>query len=500
MVYGDEILNLQCADPSATITKVLFASYGLSTGTGLAAAIDPSCHADSSQGVVESSCLGKQSCSVTANDEVFGDPCFGEYKHLTVTAACGSKPSASVATTTPPADQNGSLGAPADDTGSSVSVDPTVAPLASQSGENVPTTTPPADQNGSLGAPADDTGSLGASQGLSGQTFSSPSSESATLSSPPEQTIVAKTVDEHQTLKLQCVSPDLVITSVLFASYGMPTGTGGAAAISQSCHAVRSKEIVESSCLGKKACLVAAENSVFGDPCFGIFKHLTVAAKCGTEVEAPTLAPGHSLVTATVDEHQTLDLVCKNPSDKIARVLFASYGMPTGTGHDATTSSCHAGSSQGIVESACIDKPSCTVTASNSVFGDPCEGTFKHLTVTAECAPTTYQTWATTDEGKTLDVSCKNGYTISSIDFASYGNPAVYSQGWCHAPSSVNIVSSLCVGQESCSVPAVNGLFTDPCVGTVKTLAAKATCAPGKAPPAITTEFIVTSCNVNKPY
>lgn len=37
--------------------------------------------------------------------------------------------------------------------------------------------------------------------------------------------------------------------------------------------------------------------------------------------------------------------------------------------------------------------------------------------------------------------------------------------GWCHAGSSAGVVQSYCVGQTTCNVPAVNGVFGDPCVG-----------------------------------
>ncbi|OQR88237.1 hypothetical protein ACHHYP_07033 [Achlya hypogyna] len=310
---------------------------------------------------------------------------------------------------------------------------------------------------------------------------------------------VAITVFEHQNIAFGCEVPSHVVKNVLFASYGMPTGNGLDAALG-SCHAPTSKSVVESACRGKASCKVAAENSVFGDPCVGTFKHLTVAIECGAPDAAPTLAPGHSLVTKTVDEHQTLQLGCTNPTDKIASILFASYGMPTGSGLNAVTNTCHAPSSQSVLESACVGKSSCAVAAENNVFNDPCIGTFKHLTVTAECAPSSYQTWATTKENTNLDLACKEGFIISSVDFASYGVPNGYSNGWCHTSSSQDIVSKLCVGQASCSVPAVNGIFNDPCVGTFKALAAKVTCAPGTAPPTITTERLVSECIKNLPF
>ncbi|KAL6011294.1 hypothetical protein ACLOJK_001739 [Asimina triloba] len=48
-----------------------------------------------------------------------------------------------------------------------------------------------------------------------------------------------------------------------------------------------------------------------------------------------------------------------------------------------------------------------------------------------------------------LDLQCDEGQMIAAIRFASYGTPAgacqSYSQGKCHAPSSVSVVSEACV-------------------------------------------------------
>ena len=70
-------LSLQC-EPGATITNVLFASYGTPTGgcAGDDMAADNSCHATASLQKLKASCLGKANCIVPATDAYFGgDPC-----------------------------------------------------------------------------------------------------------------------------------------------------------------------------------------------------------------------------------------------------------------------------------------------------------------------------------------------------------------------------------------------------------------------------------------
>lgn len=64
-------------------------------------------------------------------------------------------------------------------------------------------------------------------------------------------------------------------------------------------------------------------------------------------------------------------------------VTFASYGTPNGSCGSFTTGACHAANSQTIVESALIGNNSATISATNGVFGDPCNGTVKRLYIEA---------------------------------------------------------------------------------------------------------------------
>ncbi|MCU0665244.1 MAG: SUEL-type lectin domain-containing protein, partial [Myxococcota bacterium] len=63
------------------------ASYGTPTGSCPSFATS-ACHASSSKSNVESRCLNQQSCSVGANNGVFGDPCSGQPKKLAVVYTC----------------------------------------------------------------------------------------------------------------------------------------------------------------------------------------------------------------------------------------------------------------------------------------------------------------------------------------------------------------------------------------------------------------------------
>jgi hypothetical protein len=86
-------------------------------------------------------------------------------------------------------------------------------------------------------------------------------------------------------------------------------------------------------------------------------------------------------------------------------------------------------------------------------------------------------------EGSSLTLSCPAGQTIGSVNFASFGTPTGacgnLAKGTCDESASVAVVQALCLGRQSCSVPANTGTFGDPCNKTVKTLAADVTCSLG---------------------
>ena len=99
--------------------------------------------------------------------------------------------------------------------------------------------------------------------------------------------VICGYVLEHQTLSLSCANfgAGVVMTSVLFASFGRPTGScpNGFTATS-SCHAANSSvATVNATCLGRSSCSLLAEPTTFGnyDPCYGLGKMLAVMAVCG---------------------------------------------------------------------------------------------------------------------------------------------------------------------------------------------------------------------------
>ena len=78
-------------------------------------------------------------------------------------------------------------------------------------------------------------------------------------------------------------------------------------------------------------------------------------------------------------------------------------------------------------------------------------------------------------EGETLSITAPDGYTFSSVDFASYGNPTGecenFAQGGCHSTSSQTVVEGYLLGNTgTINIPVDNSVFGDPCFGTSKRL------------------------------
>ncbi|XP_078681743.1 myeloperoxidase-like [Branchiostoma floridae x Branchiostoma belcheri] len=89
---------------------------------------------------------------------------------------------------------------------------------------------------------------------------------------------------------------------------------------------------------------------------------------------------------ARVCEDETLTISC--PAGEHINILFALYGRTFRgicTSGPILTTDCRSRNSRARVRTRCQGKSSCSVTASSSVFGDPCAGTSKYLVVRYTC-------------------------------------------------------------------------------------------------------------------
>jgi hypothetical protein len=116
-------------------------------------------------------------------------------------------------------------------------------------------------------------------------------------------------------------------------------------------------------------------------------KHiLTVCLLSFWWVFLPQNAYASGTIQGTVDEHGTLTLTAPD-GYKIGGIQFASYGTPV----DYQISECHAVNSVAVVEAA-ISGNSLSIEAINDVFGDPCHGVGKRLSVILLIEPIITQT------------------------------------------------------------------------------------------------------------
>ncbi len=133
--------------------------------------------------------------------------------------------------------------------------------------------------SGAGGAVATSGGAAGGGAGnAAGTGGSAASSGSAGVGGTNTAAPVCGTAAENAAVTLSC-PPNEVIDSIIFASYGNPTGTCDDLAAGD-CDASASPAVVEALCLDRAACTIPATNAAFGDPCSGMPKSLAVAVSC----------------------------------------------------------------------------------------------------------------------------------------------------------------------------------------------------------------------------
>jgi hypothetical protein len=80
----------------------------------------------------------------------------------------------------------------------------------------------------------------------------------------------------------------------------------------------------------------------------------------------------------------------------------------------------------------------------------------------------------TANEGGSVTLTAPAGNAFTSVTFTSYGTPngncGSFTVGACHAANSQTIVEAALIGKASATIAATNGVFGDPCGGTVKRL------------------------------
>jgi len=192
-------------------------------------------------------------------------------------------------------------------------------------------------------------------------------------------------------LNAQCMDPGATINSILFSSYGNPSGQCPVFSRG-SCDAKNSQTVLETECLGKRECIVYPNSTTFGDPCYLTEKVLAVTLTCtsGIGLAACGIVSPPVPCVSGISEGSVAILGCP-AGGKIVDVSFASFGTPSGScSTDFKLSTCHAAQSVSLVAAACVGQSSCEIDVLDSDFGDPCLSVPKHFSALLECAPSIY--------------------------------------------------------------------------------------------------------------
>ncbi|XP_061188776.1 L-rhamnose-binding lectin CSL3-like [Saccostrea echinata] len=182
-------------------------------------------------------------------------------------------------------------------------------------------------------------------------------------------------------------------------------------------------------------------------------------------------------------EGETLSLSC--PRGQSINITYANYGR-------TNPNICYSGSSQNLqcysstafqrLRRTCQGQNQCFITATDSIFGDPCPDTYKYLDVDYECEyPQTGDRFHVC-EGGTLSLYCPRG-SVLTVFSANYGRqhpricPGPGSNDFtCLSPTTVDIVRRLCENRETCQLEAINNVFVDTCPGRPKYLEVSVGC------------------------
>ncbi|KAJ0037160.1 hypothetical protein NL108_018004 [Boleophthalmus pectinirostris] len=186
------------------------------------------------------------------------------------------------------------------------------------------------------------------------------------------------------------------------------------------CSQSGTKAVLQNRCDGKTTCEVITNAFRFSDPCYGTYKYLESTYACVLEVSSSVVCEHYNtrLQCGTVELCSPVELEHWNAlqcltcvwfiehtyscdvvvmlfpltgQGQVIHVLSAYYGR---TDHSTCCEGRPESQLQNIqcklsvisnVAQMCNDKSSCSVGASNSVFGDPCVGPCKYLDVKYIC-------------------------------------------------------------------------------------------------------------------
>uniref|UniRef100_A0A3P9MKM1 SUEL-type lectin domain-containing protein n=1 Tax=Oryzias latipes TaxID=8090 RepID=A0A3P9MKM1_ORYLA len=178
-----------------------------------------------------------------------------------------------------------------------------------------------------------------------------------------------------------------------------------------------------------------------------------------------------SAETVTTCENDSVQVLqCANGVINIQSALYGRADMQTCNesrpASQLTDTMCSLRGVEDFIRSSCDLKTSCEINMNDIRTSDPCPGTYKYLQTTFTCL-------------QAGNVSVLGPGCVIYVYGANYGRrdqticsegqlPSVVENTHCSNPT--NLVAQSCNELESCTIPATNAIFGDPCYGTYKYL------------------------------
>ncbi|KAM6924909.1 L-rhamnose-binding lectin SML-like [Xenentodon cancila] len=164
--------------------------------------------------------------------------------------------------------------------------------------------------------------------------------------------------------RLECDCGVIVVNSALYGRADSETCTEGRPPeqlTNTQCSQTGTIDIIRQSCEGKTVCEINIDCVNDADPCPGTYKYLQTNYSCVPAREGQVI----NVISADYGRHD--ETTC-------------SYNRP-----DSQTSNTDCSNPTNVVALRCNGQTTCSISASNSEFGDPCQGTYKYLEVAYTC-------------------------------------------------------------------------------------------------------------------
>ncbi|KAF1390760.1 hypothetical protein PFLUV_G00061390 [Perca fluviatilis] len=142
------------------------------------------------------------------------------------------------------------------------------------------------------------------------------------------------------------------------------------------CSQAGTVDVVKQRCDGKRECELNINVFYTSDPCYGTYKYLNTTYTCLPATHL--VACQGSLAQLQCDQGQVISVNATNYGRRDQTTCI--YQRPL---YQIRNNGWRSPTPQ--VAASCNGQNSCTIAASNSVFGDPCYGTYKYLEVAYTC-------------------------------------------------------------------------------------------------------------------